>query len=56
MPLSNITTSHLRTAFLNKTFATGIRQVSIGSNGMRMVDSIFLRLNMSSRKFEVDFS
>ncbi|XP_055347150.1 receptor-type guanylate cyclase gcy-8-like [Paramacrobiotus metropolitanus] len=52
LPVDRMTTKHFRQAFLNKSFETGIRRLMIGSDGMRMSNTIYSRLNTTTRQFE----
>ncbi|XP_055347088.1 atrial natriuretic peptide receptor 1-like isoform X2 [Paramacrobiotus metropolitanus] len=50
--LAPLDTTTFRKAFLNRYFRTNVRPLIMGGLGMRLCDSVFSRLNVTTRKFE----
>ncbi|XP_055347163.1 atrial natriuretic peptide receptor 1-like [Paramacrobiotus metropolitanus] len=52
VPLENLTSQQFHDAVINREFPSDLRRVVIASNGMRLANTIFLKLNVTSRNFE----
>ncbi|XP_055354736.1 atrial natriuretic peptide receptor 1-like [Paramacrobiotus metropolitanus] len=52
VPLDRLTNAEFRAAVVNREFPSTIRKVFIGANGMRLSNTIFSKLNTTTRKFQ----